>query len=80
MKSMTLREARDAKRWSQERLSEETKRVSPNGEGIPQAHISKIERGDVEDPMNSTVVLLETALDLKRGTLVFGQRSEAMAS
>ena len=79
VKHMTLREARDARDWSQERLSEETKRVDPDGDGVPQTHISKIERGDVADPKNSTVAVLEHALGLKRGTLVFGQR-EAIAS
>lgn len=75
---MTLREARDAKDWSQARLADETKRVDADGEGVPQAHISKIERGDIIDPKNSTVTLIETALGLRRGTLVFG--SEAVAS
>lgn len=79
MKQRTLRDARDAKGWSQERLADETKRVDESGEGVDQTHISKIERGDIVDPKNSTVVLLESALGLKRGTLVFGQ-SEAIAS
>lgn len=70
MATKTLRHAREGKEWTQERLAEES--------GIDQRTISKIERGDVEDPQNSTVKALETALGLKRGTLVFGR--EAVAS
>lgn len=77
-KHLTLREARDAKEWTQEQLEAETQRIDPNGKGVDQRAISKIERGEVEDPMNSTVVLLETALGLQRGTLIFGR--EALAS
>lgn len=77
-KHLTLKEARDAKGWTQEHLESETQRVDPAGRGVDQRAISKIERGDVADPMNSTVVLLERALGLQRGTLVFGR--EAMAS
>lgn len=77
-KHLTLKEARDAKGWTQERLEAETKSVDPDRKGVDQRAISKIERGEVEDPMNSTVVLLETALGVQRGTLVFGR--EALAS
>jgi transcriptional regulator with XRE-family HTH domain len=65
VKSLTLREARELKGWTQEQLESES--------GIAQAHISKIERGDVRNPSNDTVQKLEQALRLKRGTLVFGQ-------
>lgn len=77
-KHLTLKEARDARGWTQERLEAETKKVDADGSGVDQRAISKIERGAVADPMNSTVVLLETALGVQRGTLVFG--SEAVAS
>lgn len=77
-KHLTLKEARDAKGWTQEQLEAETQRVDPASRGVNQRAISKIECGDVQDPMNSTVVLLETALGLQRGTLVFGR--EAVAS
>lgn len=77
-KHLTLKEARDAKGWTQERLEAETKRVDPDGVGVNQRAISKIERGAVDDPMNSTVVHLENALGVARGTLIFGR--EAMAS
>lgn len=75
---MTLREARDAKGWTQEQLEAETRKVDANGEGVNQAHISKLERGEVTNPKNNTVVLLELALSVERGTLVF--RREAIAS
>lgn len=61
---MTLREARDKKRWTQERLAEES--------GVLQGTISKIESGERANPSNDTVKKLEVALGLKRGTLVFG--------
>ena len=66
----TLKAARLRKGWTQPQLAEKS--------GIDQRAISKIERGLVEDPQNSTVAALEEALGLKRGTLVFG--SEAVAS
>lgn len=79
-KHLTLREARDSRGWTQEELEAATKRVDLMGRGIDQRAISKIERGDVADPMNSTVVLLEMALEVPRGTLVFGREAEALAS
>jgi transcriptional regulator with XRE-family HTH domain len=78
---LTLKAARDAKGWTQEQLEAETKKVDPAGLGVDQRAISKIERGSVEDPMNSTVVHLENALGVARGTLIFGREaSEAIAS
>lgn len=71
-KHLALREARLARGWTQERLETETQLVDPTGRGVDQRAISKIERCDVVDPMNSTVILLETALGVQRGTLVFG--------
>lgn len=73
-KHRTLKEVRDALGWTQERLEAETKRIDPLGVGINQRSISKIERGDVDDVMNNTVVLLETAMNVQRGTLVFGRK------
>lgn len=70
MASKTLKQARDEKGWTQEELAEKS--------GVDQRAISKIERGLVEDPHNSTVKELEQALGLKRGTLIFGE--EAVAS
>ncbi len=77
VKHRTLKEVRDVLGWTQERLESETKKVDPDGVGVDQRTISKIERGDVADPMNSTVVLLEKALNLQRGTLVFGRETAA---
>jgi transcriptional regulator with XRE-family HTH domain len=76
VKHKSLRAAREAKGWSQEHLADETKRVDPAGAGVDQAHISKLERSEITDPKNSTVAVLEAALGLGRGTLVFGDREE----
>ena len=40
--------------------------------GVDQGHISRIERGEVNDPGNDTVKRLEAALGIKRGSLTFG--------
>lgn len=77
-KHLTLKQAREERGWSQQQLADETKRVDPDREGVDQRTISKLERGAADDPMNSTVVLLEKAFGLQRGTLVFGR--EAIAS
>ncbi len=71
MSRLTLQRAREKKGWTQEQLEAAS--------GIDQRSISKIERGETADPRNSTVIALEDALDLERGTLVFGQRSESAA-
>lgn len=68
-RKQNLREAREAKRWTQERLERES--------GVTQSTISKIERGEIPDPQSSTVEALEKALGLERGTLVFGQKAVA---
>lgn len=68
---MTLRNAREWRGWTQERLEELS--------GVAQTTISKIERGDVVNPSNGTVEKLEVALRLRRGTLVFGQLMEKSA-
>ena len=64
-KNKTLSEARKEKAWTQEQLA--------LASGVDQRAISKIERGETADPLNSTAEALERALDLDRGTLVFGQ-------
>lgn len=71
MKQLSLRQARAAKGWTQEQLEAAS--------GIPQQTISKIENGATDDPQNSTVVALEQALGIRRGTLVFGDQ-ERVAS
>lgn len=53
--SSYLREAREAKSWSQRELSDRA--------GIPQAHISRIESGAI-DPKVSTISELARVLDL----------------
>lgn len=81
MRRLTLKQARDLKGWSQEQLELETKRVDPDGRGVDQQNISKIERGTIADPRQSTVEKLELALGVKRGTLAFGYpESQALAS
>lgn len=67
---MTLRQAREARGWTQSQLEEKS--------GVPQARISQIENGITRSPQYDTVRDLEVALGLKRGTLVFGE--EAVAS
>lgn len=69
MKHLTLKQARDDKGWTQERLSEAS--------GVPQAHISRLEQGITSNPKNNTVRELEQALGLRRGTLVFGEEAVA---
>jgi transcriptional regulator with XRE-family HTH domain len=69
---MTLRAAREWRKWTQEQLEAES--------GVAQAHISKIERGDIASPSNDTVTKLELALRVNRGTLVFGQVMAEKAS
>lgn len=71
-KRVGLREAREARGWTQAQLADETRRIDDKGQGVNQTHISKIERRGVVDPKNSTVELLELALRVERGTLVFG--------
>lgn len=80
---LTLQDARKRLGWSQEQLEAATAALAADRPDIyrtvDQRNISKIELGVVDDPRNSTVLTLEAALSVKRGTLVFGQR-EAMAS
>ena len=63
----TLREARREKGWTQHDLAVRS--------GIDQRNISKLERYD-RNPRNNTVIKLETALGLKRGTLIFGAEQQ----
>lgn len=70
VKHKTLREARG--RLTQEQVESLT--------GVAQATISKLERGDITNPSVDTVNKLEDGLSLRRGTLVFGEEAEALAS
>ncbi len=65
VKQMSLRKARERRRWTQEQLE--------NASGVDQGVISRLERGEYANPTNDTVVKLEAALELERGTLIFGQ-------
>ena len=65
---ISLKVARDRKGWTLERLATES--------GVNKSTISRIERSEVE-PMHATVIALEDALELKRGSLKFGQRAVA---
>lgn len=67
MDRISLLTARTDKHLTQAELAEKS--------GVDQSQISRIERGAVTDPANSTVEALENALELERGTLVFGQQS-----
>lgn len=82
-KHLTLHDARTRLGWSQEQLEAATAKLAESRPDfyvtVDQRNISKIENGVVDDPRNSTVLTLEAALAVKRGTLVFGQR-EALAS
>lgn len=71
MKQLTVREARDAKGWSQTKLADEA--------GLNKATVCRIESGEITNPSNDTVEALEVALKVKRGTLVFGQVMEKTA-
>jgi transcriptional regulator with XRE-family HTH domain len=59
---MQLREARDEKGWTLEVLAQKS--------GVNKSTISRLERGQTL-PMHDTVMALEKALGLKRGTLKF---------
>lgn len=69
---MTLRAARERRGWTQEQLE--------TAADVPQSVISRLERGESVNPTNETVAKLEAALRLRRGTLVFGEEAEALAS
>ncbi len=69
MTKLTLKQARERRALTQSELSELA--------GVTQSAISKLERGDVPDPQQSTVDALERALGLKAGALVFGAHLEA---
>lgn len=64
MKQLTLKDARERRGWTQERLETES--------GVEQSVISRLERGENANPTYETVQKLEVALRLRRGTLVFG--------
>lgn len=68
----TLKAARERRRLTQRQLEAKS--------GVEQTSISRIENGDVSDPLWSTVRKLESALGLKSGTLVFGPEAAKFES
>jgi transcriptional regulator with XRE-family HTH domain len=64
VKQLDLKAARDAKGWKMPELARRS--------GINKATISRIEAGEIVNPSYETVVALEKALKVPRGTLVFG--------
>ncbi len=62
---LTLKQARVKRQLTFAQLAEKS--------GVHKATVARIERDEVE-PMHATVNALEDALDLKRGSLVFGRR------
>jgi transcriptional regulator with XRE-family HTH domain len=73
MKRMGVREARERLDWTQKDLEAEARRVDPDGVGVSQGQISNIETGVIGDPLHSTVEILERALRVPPGTLLFGE-------
>ncbi len=65
---LTLRAAREKKDWTLDELSDAS--------GINKSTISRLERSETQ-PRHDTVNVLEDALGLKRGTLIFRQRESA---
>lgn len=59
---LTVRDARDIKGWTLEKLAEES--------GVNKSTICRLESGKTK-PLHETVNALEDALGVKRGTLVF---------
>lgn len=71
MQQVTLREARQRRGLTQKELEARS--------GVPQAHISRIELGHVEDPASSTVLKLAHGLRMDPRALKFGVQ-ESLAS
>lgn len=71
MKQLTVREARERRNWTMDRLAEES--------GVNKGTISRIESGETTNPSYDTVRNLEAALKLRRGTLTFGVSRSAVA-
>ncbi len=69
---MTLREARKRWNWTVETLADKS--------GIGRSTLYRLESGDTPSPSYATVIALEQALRLKRGTLVFGAEALRAAS
>jgi transcriptional regulator with XRE-family HTH domain len=68
---MTLKAARLKRGWNLEQLSQHS--------GVHFSTISRLERGETR-PMHVTVMALEQALDLKRGSLVFTPAHDSVSA
>lgn len=69
MKHMTLKQAREAKGWTQEELEARS--------GVSQSTIVRCETDPDANPTVNIVNKLESALGVRRGTLVFGKTAAA---
>lgn len=67
MMQVSLKEARDRRKWTQQDLADRS--------GVDISTISRIESGATTNPSNATAAAIELALGLKRGTLVFGDQA-----
>lgn len=72
MKRMNLKAARLAAGLTQDELAAKS--------GVSQSSIVKYERDPDADPSVSAVDALESALGLRRGTLIFGRQQQMRAS
>lgn len=71
MKPVTLRDARERKKWTQEQLEAES--------GVSQSVISRLETDANANPTLAVITKLEAALGVPRGSLVFGPSVEQEA-
>ena len=72
MKRLTLKAAREKRKWRRAQVA----RLS----GLAKTTVNRIESGFTANPSYDTVVALEKALELERGTLVFGSPARESAS
>lgn len=63
-----IRQQREAKGWSQERLAEESARRDPQGRGVCVKQVSNIETGKSGYSYGRTLIRLDRALELSEGT------------
>lgn len=71
VKSLTIRQARQRRRWTQEQLAAAT--------GIKQGVISRLETGAIANPSMLTMTRLADALGVDVRTLRFGQQPESVS-
>lgn len=63
---MTLRKALERMEWTPDELAARA--------SVSRATVYRLQAGEVTNPSNDTVLKLEQALKLRRGTLVFGDQ------